>query len=120
MVSLYPRLSLRYRAGAILEKSDRVVQDKPIAGEDKSNDEDASADADVDDEPEEATIMDEVADFDSFTVWAHEALPDEKDSPFVRGVAEWVKFAEAVCGAHGTELDIVTDIDADAFVRAPS
>lgn len=80
-----------------MEKSDRVVQDKPVVSQGEPNDEDEPADDEVDEQSEEATVMDEVAEFDSFTVWGHEALPDEKDSPFVRGVAEWVKFAEAVC-----------------------
>lgn len=47
-------------------------------------------------QPEATTALDEVTDFDSFTVWGHEALPDEKENPFARGVAEWIKFAEAV------------------------
>ena len=34
--------------------------------------------------------------FDEFVVWGHEAVP-AGDDPFIKGVDEWVKFAEAVC-----------------------
>lgn len=55
------------------------------------------AEGDEEEEPLEETLMlDEAGRFDNLTVWGHEVLPDAKDDPFSRGVAEWIKFAEAV------------------------
>ena len=34
--------------------------------------------------------------FDEFVVWGHEALPAADDT-FVKGVEEWLQFANAVC-----------------------
>ncbi len=41
--------------------------------------------------------MDEIASFDSITIWGHEVLPDASENPYVRGIEEWMKFAKAVC-----------------------
>jgi len=40
--------------------------------------------------------MEEVGSFDHITLWDHDALPDEKENFFARGVNEWVAFAESV------------------------
>jgi ribonuclease H2 subunit C len=38
-------------------------------------------------------------------VWAHETIP-AADDPYVKGVEEWIKFAEAVCFLlSGVEVD---------------
>ena len=36
------------------------------------------------------------ASFDSITVWGHDRLPTGDDN-FVKGIEEWITFAEAVC-----------------------
>ncbi|KAL8769951.1 MAG: hypothetical protein Q9209_004198 [Squamulea sp. 1 TL-2023] len=54
-------------------------------------------DADEDDE-EEVKVLEEVAGFKDFIVWGHEAVADGDDA-YIKGVEEWIKFAEAV-GAH--------------------
>lgn len=41
-------------------------------------------------------ILETQATFNDFIVWGHEALPPA-DDPFVKGVEEWLKFAEVVC-----------------------
>lgn len=41
-------------------------------------------------------ILEEQAEFDEILVWGHEALPDETSDPYVRGVEEWIAFAEQV------------------------
>lgn len=46
------------------------------------------------DEP--VKILEKQATFDEFVVWGHEAVP-AADDPFVKGVEEWIKFAEVVC-----------------------
>lgn len=63
----------------------------------------------VEEEEEEAVqVLEEVAGFDEVVVWGHELVP-EVDDNFVKGVAEWIRFAEAVSysilGASGGILD---------------
>ncbi|KAL3467416.1 ribonuclease H2 non-catalytic subunit-domain-containing protein [Aspergillus heterothallicus] len=40
-------------------------------------------------------VLEKQATFNDFVVWAHETIPPA-DDPFVKGVEEWVKFAEAM------------------------
>jgi ribonuclease H2 subunit C len=46
------------------------------------------------DEP--VKVLEKQATFQEFVVWGHEALPTA-DDPFIKGVEEWIQFAEAVC-----------------------
>lgn len=46
-------------------------------------------------EEEEVKTMEEVGEFDAVMVWGHESVVDGEDT-FVRGVEEWIGFAEAV------------------------
>ncbi|KAL2002943.1 hypothetical protein VTN02DRAFT_5476 [Thermoascus thermophilus] len=47
-------------------------------------------------EPEEPVkILEKQATFDEYVVWGHEVVP-AADDPFVRGVEEWLKFAETL------------------------
>lgn len=48
-----------------------------------------------DEEEEEAKVLEDVASFEELVIWGHEAMPED-DNAFVKGVEEWVKFAEAV------------------------
>jgi ribonuclease H2 subunit C len=52
---------------------------------------------DAEAEPEEPVkIMEMQGTFDDFVVWGHETLP-AADDIFVKGVEEWLQFADAVC-----------------------
>lgn len=44
----------------------------------------------------EETISEEVVTFDGVMVWDHGAMPDESSDPYLRGVEEWISFAETV------------------------
>ncbi|KAK0253798.1 hypothetical protein LTS09_011102 [Friedmanniomyces endolithicus] len=46
---------------------------------------------------EEVKVMEQKAVFDEMIVWGHEVLPDGGDE-YVKGVEEWIAFAEAVGG----------------------
>lgn len=48
------------------------------------------------DSEEPVKVLEKQATFNEFVVWGHEVLP-AADDPFVKGVEEWLKFAEAVC-----------------------
>lgn len=51
---------------------------------------------DMDAEPEEPVkVLQKQSAFDELIVWGHESMPAAND-PFVKGVEEWVKLAEAV------------------------
>ena len=53
-------------------------------------------DHDEDEEPKEKIgTLSEVGSFDKIVVWGHESIA-EGDSPFIKGMDEWIKFAEAV------------------------
>lgn len=52
---------------------------------------------DAEPEPEEPVkILETQGTFDEYVVWGHEAIPAADDA-FVKGVEEWVRFAETVC-----------------------
>jgi Ribonuclease H2 non-catalytic subunit (Ylr154p-like) len=58
---------------------------------------DGDEDADGDDGDCVDTLAAErLASFDQFLVWNHETIPEGVDNPHVRGVEEWIKFAEVV------------------------
>ena len=59
---------------------------------------DPAKEEEQDEEEEEeldVKIMQEQSMFDEIVVWGHEAIMDESD-PYVRGLEEWIGFAEQV------------------------
>ncbi|MCJ1409317.1 hypothetical protein MMC19_003396 [Ptychographa xylographoides] len=56
------------------------------------------------DETEPVKILEEVAVFDKIVVWGHEQIPDDEDI-FVRGVEEWIDFAEAIHTVHDSQSE---------------
>lgn len=75
--------------GVVAVPTDRVL---PVANKD-AEDQDTDAAAD---EPVKA--LEAQSTFDDFIVWDHETLAAADDT-FVKGVEEWIKFAEVVCVA---------------------
>ncbi len=81
----------------------REAPNGPVGGEEEQRRKDSGArggggggeEEDDDEEEEEAKVLEDVAAFEELVIWGHEAMP-EGDDPFVKGVEEWVKFAEAV------------------------
>ncbi|KAJ6149738.1 Ribonuclease H2 subunit C [Penicillium samsonianum] len=74
--------------GVVATPTDRVL---PAA---QRADSDGAEDAEA--EPEEPVkIMETQSTFDEFVVWGHEALPAADDT-FVKGVEEWLQFADAM------------------------
>jgi hypothetical protein len=49
-----------------------------------------------DDDFVETFVGEKLGSFEHFTVWNHEALPDGGDDPYIKGLDEWIPFAEAV------------------------
>lgn len=53
---------------------------------------------DADMEPEEPVkVLEKQGTFDEFVVWKHDEVPGV-DDVYVKGVEEWLKLAEVVCG----------------------
>ena len=44
----------------------------------------------------EVKIAEKVGEFDEFVVWEHGGQVGGKEDPYVRGVREWIDFAEAM------------------------
>lgn len=59
-------------------------------------DDDEGADEAVDELPEEVKIAEQIGEFDEVVVWGHGGTVDEGSDIFVRGVREWVGFAESM------------------------
>ncbi|KAJ5779196.1 Ribonuclease H2 subunit C [Penicillium paradoxum] len=74
--------------GVVATPTDRVLPPTQRADSDGAED--------VEAEPEEPVkILETQGTFDDFIVWGHEALPPADDT-FVKGVAEWIQFADAM------------------------
>jgi ribonuclease H2 subunit C len=82
--------------GAILHVTDkqlpqsRTQPPEPPAGED---DEDAEAEESI---PVEVKIAEQIGQFDEFIVWGHGGEVDASGDVFIRGMNEWVGFAESM------------------------
>lgn len=48
-------------------------------------------------EEADVKVVEEQAGFEDIMIWGHESLPDEMADPYVRGMEEWIAFAETVC-----------------------
>ena len=49
-------------------------------------------------EQEDMPVMNEIGSFDNLLLWNHESMINEDDA-FVKGLSEWISFAEAVSHA---------------------
>ncbi|KAI9797436.1 MAG: hypothetical protein M1833_005476 [Piccolia ochrophora] len=49
---------------------------------------------DEDGVPKDVRILEERASFNEIVVWSHEAPPDQRSDPYLKGVNEWCAFAE--------------------------
>ena len=61
-------------------------------------------------EQEEATLLKEVGSFEKIVVWNHESMVNGDDA-FVKGVSEWIDFAEAVSSLPITHSELMTVAD---------
>ena len=78
------------------EETDAVKEKRERRG--REGEELEEEDEERGEELEEVDALEEVASFDNIVLWGHESLV-EGDDPFVKGVEEWIGFAEAVSPA---------------------
>ncbi|KAK4544852.1 hypothetical protein LTR36_003756 [Oleoguttula mirabilis] len=86
--------------GYVLAKTDNLVPQKPAqkphAHVNLFESEDRIEDELDEDKPVEVKMMEQKGCFDQIMVWEHEVEPEAGDE-YIKGVEEWVAFAEAVC-----------------------
>lgn len=77
------------KTGSVLSNTNKVLLQ---SGGDRG----AEAEEEGEDERIEVRLMEEVGEFDEVVVWGHEAVPDETEDAYSKGISEWISFAEAV------------------------
>ncbi len=60
-------------------------------------DEDIEIEEEEEEPPEPVKVLEEVATFGDVIVWGHDRIPNQDDT-FVKGIEEWISFAEAIHG----------------------
>ncbi|ORY59723.1 ribonuclease H2 non-catalytic subunit-domain-containing protein [Pseudomassariella vexata] len=73
-----------------------VVEKGPTKAEIPKEEMDEEADVQELPEAVETALMKGKAQFDNVVVWGHESLAESSADPFVRGIEEWVSFAEQI------------------------
>ncbi|KAI9713221.1 MAG: hypothetical protein M1820_001207 [Bogoriella megaspora] len=79
---------------AVLTKTERLLPAQEL--DIPSTDEDAMEQDPDEDRPEEVRIAEQSMVFDKFVVWGHETLPDPIQDPHIKGIQEWIAFAEKI------------------------
>lgn len=104
------------RTGVVVKSTEEYLATPPTAGAKAGHggggggptyttldsDDDIQIQDEEDEPPEPVKILDELSGFDEVVVWGHDHLP-AMDDPFVKGVEEWIAFAEAL---HGGQVRI--------------
>nr|OQO13803.1 hypothetical protein B0A51_17036 [Rachicladosporium sp. CCFEE 5018] len=87
--------------GVLLEKTEKQIIAKPSAPifDENGELEEVAAVQHV-----EIKVMDRKASFEHVVVWGHDAMPEDGDE-FVKGLGEWIGFAEAIHTYDGVESD---------------
>ena len=75
--------------GLVLKATDKTIIEPVQPAEDDDEEEPEL--------PEPVKVVDEVSTFDEMIVWGHDQVPAADDS-FVKGIEEWIAFAEAIHG----------------------
>ncbi|KKA25246.1 Ribonuclease H2 subunit C, partial [Rasamsonia emersonii CBS 393.64] len=80
--------------GVVAVPTDRILpaSNPGVKTDYSQNEQDGAIDGDSE---EPVKVLEKQATFNEFVVWGHEVLP-AADDPFVKGVEEWLKFAEAM------------------------
>ena len=90
---------------AVQAPSQPAIGREQIAGELSADDDEHVHDDVVDELPEEVKIAEQIGSFDEVVVWGHGGTVDEGSDMFVRGLREWVGFAESMHCDEEDDLD---------------
>jgi ribonuclease H2 subunit C len=89
--------------GIVANSTDRLLANDPAKTRPAFLEESPLEDLDdKEDAAEPVMILEAVATFDEVTIWGHDQLPPVDDA-FVKGIEEWIAFAEAIHSASATE-----------------
>lgn len=81
------------KSGLVLEKTGQTLPSQVAAaqplGDDEEPEEDESEQPDV-------GLLKQVSRFDKITIWGHETLPLDEEDPYLKGMQEWMTFAQNV------------------------
>lgn len=86
--------------GAVVQTTEKTLPQKARRAEDDEENEE---------EQVEVKIAETLGEFDEVVVWGHGGVVDEKEDVYVRGVREWIEFAEAM---HGVDEEDEEDAGA--------
>ncbi|KAK3061888.1 hypothetical protein LTS18_005233 [Coniosporium uncinatum] len=78
--------------GCLLNITDKTMTEPPNTDSDDL----MGAQEDEEEASLQTRLAEQVSSFDEILVWKHEALPDPVEDPHVKGVEEWISFAEAI------------------------
>ena len=82
-------------SGVITTSSDRLLTNEPTKPRPGRFHESDEEDQEEEDDLEPIKILEETGIFDDMTVWGHDTVPT-LDDPLVKGIEEWIAFAEAI------------------------
>jgi ribonuclease H2 subunit C len=82
--------------GAVLHVTDRQVPQAQSKAQQPRDDDDEGEDEDEDMEVVQTAIAEQVGEFDEVIVWGHGGQVDEAQDGLVRGVREWIGWAESM------------------------
>ncbi|KAI0600040.1 ribonuclease H2, subunit C [Biscogniauxia sp. FL1348] len=77
--------------GIVAEKSDPKPEQRGI----NEMTDDVEMQEDANDQPEVGDMHGKAA-FDEITIWGHETSADASEDPYIRGMEEWITFAEQI------------------------
>jgi ribonuclease H2 subunit C len=90
--------TLTLRSGIATKPTERLLPQQPQSSSNNVGAEDSASEAEEDnptEKPEPVKILQSTATFTEFMLWGHDMLP-AADDPFVKGIEEWIAFAEAI------------------------
>jgi ribonuclease H2 subunit C len=100
--SIVAQFQLIGPSGIVANSTDRLLPTEPAKTRTPLLEESDLEDLEDEQDAEPVKIIDAVAMFDEFTVWGHDQIPAADDT-FVKGIEEWVAFAEAIHSQPLTE-----------------
>ncbi|KAK5455904.1 hypothetical protein LTS15_005222 [Exophiala xenobiotica] len=91
--------------GVVARSTEQYLPQPVVKGGPKFTavDEDIEIEEEEEEPPEPVRILETVSTFDDVIVWGHDRIPNQDDT-FVKGIEEWISFAEAMHGTTPTEL----------------
>lgn len=96
----------------MVSSTDRILPKTTLAPETIEEDEEVEVEPDV-------KVMEEQSQFNEIMIWGHESLPEDTADPYMKGIEEWISFAEQVCevSRDRTQLMVLRSIHLTIITR---